>query len=168
MLAQHAFKCHPASVSVIFALLVNLTFSSIPPLMTGSGSGPVGMKITQESVVRLTENNSFCLSLSVGTSVMSWYLQSCTIRAGSSTLLDQESFCSSPFIPPTPTLLHSTGMSRSSIIHTWFIFYEMVLLLVLYNSPPRPIKWIPLHDRCSGTFLLMHWCLHVAKFNTIF
>lgn len=46
------FKCHPA-ISVIFLLLVNLTFSSIPPLMTGSGSGPVGMKITQESIIRL-------------------------------------------------------------------------------------------------------------------
>lgn len=110
----------------------NLTFSSIPPLMTGSGSGPVGMKVKQESVIGAQRYNSFALS----GGLMSCH-DTCSppVLHHSSTLLDQESFCSSPFIPPTPTLLHRAGMSRSSIIHTWVILYEMmmVLLLVLYT-----------------------------------
>lgn len=86
MIALHSFKCHPGFFWVIYLLVVNLTFSSIPPLMTGSGSGPVGMKMTQEWV---TDSTNTTLSLSVRTNL--------------TTQLDQESFCSSPFIPPTPT-----------------------------------------------------------------
>lgn len=37
---------------------------------------------------------------------------------------------------PASTLLHSPGMSSLSIIHTWFIFCEMMLLVDLCTSPP--------------------------------
>lgn len=64
----------------------------------------------------------------------------------SSSLRDQESSRSSPFISPAPTLLHSGGMSASYIIHTWFISFEMELLLALYPALPHSAESIQLSE----------------------
>lgn len=60
--ASHASKFQPHNLkpndgSALFQMVM-LTFSSIPPLMTGSGSGPAGIKTRGESGVRPAENRT--------------------------------------------------------------------------------------------------------------
>lgn len=72
-----------------------LTFSSIPPFRTGSGSGPAGMGEDTRISDQTPKNTTCCLFRTKGV-LSELYHQS-------STVLDQESVRSSPFIPPTPT-----------------------------------------------------------------
>ncbi len=128
-------------VCYVFAAL---TFSSIPPLMTGSGSGPVGMRTTRESVTDSTKYASFCLLPQ--SNVMSWYLQ--------------------PFSPAPSEQIKSLSAAHLSF-HQHLLYYiaqvwadhllftrgsssmRWLLLLVLYTSPPQTLYR---SDSCRGTF----------------
>lgn len=110
-----------------------LTFSSIPPFRTGSGSGPAGMGEDTRISDQTPKNTTLVVFSGPKESSLSSTIRAplCWIRSLSAAHLSFHQHLLTP--------LHSTGMSCSSIIHTWFIFYEMVLqLLVLDSTPPPP------------------------------
>lgn len=105
-----------------------LTFSSIPPLTTGSGSGPACVKKNR----RTRGQTGGKLGCQVGMRFIQHHQ-----GVGSSSARDQESPRSSPFVAVLPALLHSGGMSALMYYsHVGSSPFETERLMAPYSAQP--------------------------------